>query len=116
MSNLALNPAASAARTPDRAAAITDESTMTYEELDTASARLATLLEREGISAGDRVTVQRLPMLTDDDVVLACLPLFHVFRMTCAMNANHRGGAGKKPMQATPKSAISLPIQSRRRT
>ena len=30
---------------------------MTYAELDTASARLATLLEREGIDAGDRVGV-----------------------------------------------------------
>ena len=57
MSNLALNLVASAARNPDRAAAITDESTMTYAELDAASARLATLLEREGISAGDRVGV-----------------------------------------------------------
>ena len=32
-------------------------STMTYAELDAASARLATLLEREGIGAGDRVGV-----------------------------------------------------------
>jgi long-chain acyl-CoA synthetase len=33
-------------------------------------------------------------MLTDDDVVLACLPLFHVFGMTCAMNAAIAAGAG----------------------
>ena len=57
MSNLALNLVASAARIPDRAAAITDEDTMTYAELDAASARFATLLEREGIGAGDRVGV-----------------------------------------------------------
>ena len=57
MSNLALNLVASAARIPGRIAAITDEHAMTYAELDVASARLATLLEREGIGAGDRVGV-----------------------------------------------------------
>ena len=57
MSNLALNLVASVARIPVRAAAITDEHTMTYVELDSASARLTTLLEREGIGLGDRVGV-----------------------------------------------------------
>jgi acyl-CoA synthetase (AMP-forming)/AMP-acid ligase II len=57
MSNLALNLVASAARIPDRTAAITSEQTMTYAELERASARLATLLEREGIGVGDRVGV-----------------------------------------------------------
>ena len=220
MSNLAFNLVASAARIPERTAAITDEDAMTYAELDTASARLATLLEREGIGAGDRVGVMlpniaaapiayygiwrlgaiavpmnplmrgrevqfylsntdskaligtpgfagaatdgaesagaklwlvddaelsrltadlpefgspveradsdtavilhtsgttgtpkgaelthgnlgsnqdvivRLVKLTDEDVVLACLPLFHVFGMTCAMNAAIAAGAG----------------------
>ncbi|MDT5116451.1 MAG: long-chain acyl-CoA synthetase, partial [Mycobacterium sp.] len=221
MSNLALNLVASAARIPDRIAAITSDQTMTYAELDSASARLATLLQGEGIGVGDRVgvmlpniaaapiayygiwrvgaivvpmnplmqgrevqfylsntdakaliatpgfagaategaegagaklwlvddaelarltddlpeygeviprdafdtavvlhtsgttgtpkgaelthgslgsnrdvIVQRLLKLTDDDVVLACLPLFHVFGMTCAMNAAIAAGAG----------------------
>ena len=57
MSNLALNLVVSAARIPGRIAAITDEHAMTYAELDVASARLATLLERDGIGAGDRVGV-----------------------------------------------------------
>src|SRR5258705_12859487 len=57
MSNLALNLVASASRIPDRTAAITGEQTMTYAELESASARLATLLEREGIGVGDRVGV-----------------------------------------------------------
>jgi len=221
MSNLALNLVASAARIPDRTATFTGEETMTYAELHSASARLATLLQREGIGVGDRVgvmlpniaatpiayyaiwrmgavvvpmnplmqgrevqfylsntdakvligtpgfaaaatdgaqgaganswlvddaelarltadlpefgepvprdvsdtavvlhtsgttgtpkgaelthgslgsnrdvIVQRLLKLTDDDVVLACLPLFHVFGMTCAMNAAIAAGAG----------------------
>ena len=38
--------------------------------------------------------MRRLLKLTDDDVVLACLPLFHVFGMTCAMNAAIAAGAG----------------------
>jgi len=57
VSNLALNLVVSAARIPGRIAAITDEHAMTYAELDVASARLATLLERDGIGAGDRVGV-----------------------------------------------------------
>ena len=234
MSNLALNLVASAARIPDRSAAITDEQTMTYAELDGASARLATLLEREGTGVGDRVgvmlpniaaapiayygiwrmgaivvpmnplmqgrevqfylsntgakaligtpgfagaatdgaegaaaklwlvddaelarltgdlpdygepvlrsasdtavvlhtsgttgtpkgaelthgslgsnrdiIVRCLLMLTDDDVVLACLPLFHVFGMTCAMNAAIAAGAGLSLMaRFDPAKAI----------
>ena len=45
MSNLVLNLVVSAERIPDRTAAITGEQTMTYAELDGASARLGTLLE-----------------------------------------------------------------------
>jgi long-chain acyl-CoA synthetase len=234
MSNLALDLVASAARIPDRTATVTGEQTMTYAELDGASARLATLLEREGIGVGDRVgvmlpntaaapityygiwrmgaivvpmnplmqgrevrfylsntgataligslgfagpatdgaqragaklwlvddaelarltsdlpeygepvlrgasdtavvlhtsgttgtpkgaelthgslgsnrdvVVRRLLMLTEDDVVLACLPLFHVFGMTCAMNAAISAGAGLSLMaRFDPAEAI----------
>ena len=221
MSNLALNLVATARSIPDRIAAISDDSAMIYAELDSASSRLATFLDREGIGVGDRVGVmlpnipaapvvyygiwrlgavavpmnplmqarevafylsntdakalvgtrefadaatqgadsadakvwlvddaevarltdglpefgdpverhvsdtavvlhtsgttgtpkgaelthgslgsnqdvvaRRLLKLTDDDVVLACLPLFHVFGMTCAMNAAIAAGAG----------------------
>jgi long-chain acyl-CoA synthetase len=234
MSNLALNLVASAARIPERTATVTSEQTMSYAELDDASARLATLLQREGIEAGDRVgvmlpniaaapityygiwrmgavvvpmnplmqgrevqfylsntgakaligslgftgaatdgaqragatlwlvddaelarltrdlpefgepvpcdasdtavvlhtsgttgtpkgaelthgslgsnrdiVVRRLLKLTDDDVVLACLPLFHVFGMTCAMNAAISAGAGLSLMaRFAPAEAI----------
>src|SRR3981189_280746 len=57
MSNLALNLVATARRIPDRTAAISDDATMTYAELDAASSRLATFLDREGIGVGDRVGV-----------------------------------------------------------
>jgi long-chain acyl-CoA synthetase len=57
MSNLALNLVGTARRIPDRTAAISDDATMTYAELDAAASRLATFLDREGIGAGDRVGV-----------------------------------------------------------
>ena len=57
MSNLALNLVATARRIPDRTAAISDDATMTYAELDAAASRLATFLVREGVGVGDRVGV-----------------------------------------------------------
>ena len=75
MSNLALKLVASAARIPDRIAAITGEQTMTYAELDGASARLATLLEREGIGLGDRVGVM-LP-----NIAAAPIAYYGIWRM-----------------------------------
>jgi long-chain acyl-CoA synthetase len=234
MSNLALNLVATARRIPSRIAAISDDSALTYAELDAASSRLATFLDREGIGVGDRVGVmlpnipaapivyygiwrlggvavpmnplmqarevafylsntgaeaiigsrdfaeaatggadsadatvwlvddaevarltdglpefgdpverhvsdtavvlhtsgttgtpkgaelthgslgsnqdvvaRRLLELSDDDVVLACLPLFHVFGMTCAMNAAIAAGAGLSLMaRFDPAKAI----------
>jgi long-chain acyl-CoA synthetase len=76
MSNLALNLVASAARIPDRTAAITGEQTMTYAELEGASARLATLLEREGIGVGDRVGVM-LP-----NIAAAPIAYYGIWRMS----------------------------------
>jgi long-chain acyl-CoA synthetase len=139
MSNLALDLVATATRVPDRTA-------------EGASARLATLLEREGIGVGDRVGVMlpniaaaliayygiwrmgagaelwlvddaELARLTGDMpeygepvvrdasdtavVVLARLPLFHVFGMTCAMNAAIAAGAALSLMaRFDPATAI----------
>jgi len=50
-------------------------------------------LTHGGLGSNQDVIVRRLAKLTDDDVVLACLPLFHVFGMTCAMNAAIASGA-----------------------
>ena len=52
MSNLALNLLGTARRIPDRKAAISDDATMTYAELDAAASRLATFLDREDIGVG----------------------------------------------------------------
>jgi long-chain acyl-CoA synthetase len=56
MANLARNLVATAQRIPEHVAVI-NEQAMTYAELDAASARLATFLEREGVRAGDRVGI-----------------------------------------------------------
>ena len=51
--------------------------------------------------------MRRLVKLTEEDVVLACLPLFHVFGMTCAMNAAIAAGAGLSLMaRFDPAKAI----------
>ncbi|MGW4350628.1 long-chain-fatty-acid--CoA ligase [Nocardia sp. NPDC004582] len=57
MSNLSLNLTAAASRLPDRRALISGSTAITYAEFLTASARMATLLERMGISPGDRVAI-----------------------------------------------------------
>jgi non-ribosomal peptide synthetase component E (peptide arylation enzyme) len=55
MSNLALNLGATARRIPERTAVIAADHAMSYAELDAATSRLATFLNREGVGAGDRV-------------------------------------------------------------
>jgi long-chain acyl-CoA synthetase len=55
--NLATVLTATSARTPDRVALRLGEVTLTYRELDEASARVAALLQARSIGAGDRVGV-----------------------------------------------------------
>jgi long-chain acyl-CoA synthetase len=50
-------------------------------------------LTHESLGSNAEVVKRTLLHLTQDDVVLACLPLFHVFGMTCAMNAAIAAGA-----------------------
>jgi long-chain acyl-CoA synthetase len=50
-------------------------------------------LTHGSLGSNQQVVVRRLLGLADDDVVLAALPLFHVFGMTCAMNAAIASGA-----------------------
>ena len=51
-------------------------------------------LTHGSLGSNQDVIVRSLLKLTDADVVMACLPLFHVFGMTCAMNAAITAGAG----------------------
>jgi len=57
VSNLVLNLADTARSVPAHPAAVTDAATMTYADLHAESSRFATLLQRNGIGAGDRVGV-----------------------------------------------------------
>jgi long-chain acyl-CoA synthetase len=64
-------------------------------------------LTHGSLGSNQDVVVRRLLNLTDDDVVLACLPLFHVFGMTRAMNAAVAAGAGLSLMaRFQPVTAI----------
>ena len=50
-------------------------------------------LTHDSLGSNQEVVARTLLRLTEDDVVLAALPLFHVFGMTCAMNAAIAAGA-----------------------
>jgi non-ribosomal peptide synthetase component E (peptide arylation enzyme) len=55
MSNLCMNLVATACRYPDRPALRCDDLELSFNQFDVAAARVATLLERDGIEPGDRV-------------------------------------------------------------
>lgn len=50
-------------------------------------------LTHDNLRTNLELTVETLVHLTEDDVVMGCLPLFHVFGMTCGMNAAFSVGA-----------------------
>ncbi|KNX38911.1 long-chain-fatty-acid--CoA ligase [Luteipulveratus halotolerans] len=57
MTNLATNLARTVERHPDRVALRLDDTTLTYAELDDASARVAAYLSAQGVEAGGRVAI-----------------------------------------------------------
>ncbi|MEV0109264.1 long-chain fatty acid--CoA ligase [Nocardia sp. NPDC050799] len=50
-------------------------------------------LTHDNMSTNASTTVDTLIRTTPDDVVLGCLPLFHVFGLTCGLNAAVKSGA-----------------------
>jgi long-chain acyl-CoA synthetase len=50
-------------------------------------------LTHAGLRHNTETVVEDLQHLTPDDVIVGCLPLFHIFGQTCGMNAAVRGGA-----------------------
>ncbi|WP_055530317.1 long-chain-fatty-acid--CoA ligase [Streptomyces graminilatus] len=50
-------------------------------------------LTHAGLRHNTGTTVVHVEQLTPDDVIVGCLPLFHIFGQTCAMNAAVHGGA-----------------------
>jgi len=50
-------------------------------------------LTHGGLNRNLRASIDEIMSLTEDDVVLGCLPLFHVFGLTCGLNASVAAGA-----------------------
>ncbi len=50
-------------------------------------------LTHHNLDTNARTTVETLIEVTTDDVVMGCLPLFHVFGLTCGLNAAVASGA-----------------------
>ena len=50
-------------------------------------------LTHAGLNRNQEVVARNLLLLTPDDVVMGCLPLFHVFGLTCGLNAAIACGA-----------------------
>ena len=51
------------------------------------------MLTHHNLDSNARVTVEALIRTTPDDVIMGCLPLFHVFGLTCGLNAAVLSGA-----------------------
>ena len=50
-------------------------------------------LTHAGLNSNARTTQETLLEGTPDDVIMGCLPLFHVFGLTCSLNAGVLSGA-----------------------
>src|SRR5712691_1691061 len=50
-------------------------------------------LTHSGLNRNQEVTARTLLQLTADDVIMGCLPLFHVFGLTCGLNTAIANGA-----------------------
>jgi long-chain acyl-CoA synthetase len=50
-------------------------------------------LTHHNLASNAGVTVDALIQITSEDVLMGCLPLFHVFGLTCGLNASVRNGA-----------------------
>ncbi|WP_029138477.1 long-chain-fatty-acid--CoA ligase [Nakamurella lactea] len=63
-------------------------------------------LTHANLDSNQRTTAQTLLELTDNDVVMGCLPLFHVFGMTCGLNAAVAAGAALTLIPRFDPSAV----------
>jgi long-chain acyl-CoA synthetase len=50
-------------------------------------------LTHAGLDRNLRIVVEDLVQITETDVIMGCLPLFHVFGLTCALNTSVAAGA-----------------------
>jgi long-chain acyl-CoA synthetase len=70
----------------------TDDAVVLYTSGTTGKPKGA-VLSQLNVVMNVTITAYDVVGLTSDDVILGCLPLFHSFGQTCAMNAGFRAGA-----------------------
>ena len=65
------------------------------------------LLSHDNLMSNAATSAETLIEATPDDVVMGCLPLFHVFGLTCGLNASVRAGASLALLpRFDPKKAL----------
>jgi long-chain acyl-CoA synthetase len=71
-------------------------------------------LTHGGLGRNCEISARTLSRLTPDDVVLGCLPLFHVFGLTCGLNATVVAGAQLILLpRFDPRKALDLIVGDR---
>jgi long-chain acyl-CoA synthetase len=74
-------------------------------------------LTHTGLNGNARTTEETLLEATPDDVIMGCLPLFHVFGLTCSLNAGVLAGAcltliprfdGGKALQVVERDRVTI--------
>ncbi|MFI6937129.1 long-chain fatty acid--CoA ligase [Streptomyces sp. NPDC050287] len=78
---------------PEAAAVSEDDVAVLLYTSGTTGRPKGAALTHAGLRHNTETTVADVEQLTPDDVIVGCLPLFHIFGQTCAMNAAVHGGA-----------------------
>jgi long-chain acyl-CoA synthetase len=74
------------------------------------------MLTHHNLDSNARTTVQALIRTTPDDVIMGCLPLFHVFGLTCGLNAAVVSGASLALIPRFDPAAVLKIIEEQRVT
>ncbi|GAA2006261.1 long-chain fatty acid--CoA ligase [Nakamurella flavida] len=93
--------------------AATDEAVILYTS-GTTGAPKGAVLTQLNMTMNATVSANSVIDLTPDDVILGCLPLFHSFGQTCAMNAGFSAGATLVLLpRFDPAAALDLLVTER---
>ncbi|MGW3247382.1 long-chain-fatty-acid--CoA ligase [Streptomyces sp. NPDC001070] len=104
-------------RDPAPAAALdgTDLAVILYTSGTTGTPKGA-MLTHANLARNAEITARTLMRITADDIVLGCLPLFHAFGQTCAMNAAVTAGARLTLLARFDPAQVLHTIEERRVT